>query len=232
MIIDMAAHILPPRYAERISGADSPYWEDVPALVDLDLRLGMIELYAERGYRQILSVAVPPPETVIAPAELADGCSRLNEELAQLVAAHPDHFAGAMGHLPLGDPAATEREIGRIRDLGLVGFQCYTDFLGRPLDDPAIAASLDIAFSSGLPGFLHPAGEPLGDYAGEDQSKFGLWRTFGWPYATTIAVSRLAFSGAFERVPDLKLIAHHGGAMIPFFEGRMPGLLFDDMKTI
>jgi aminocarboxymuconate-semialdehyde decarboxylase len=29
------------------------------------------------------------------------------------------------------------------------------------------------------------------------------------------------FSGLFDRHPDLKIIAHHMGAMIPYFEGRI-----------
>lgn len=34
-------------------------------------------------------------------------------------------------------------------------------------------------------------------------------------------MSRLVFSGLFDRHPDIKIISHHGGAMIPFFEGRV-----------
>jgi aminocarboxymuconate-semialdehyde decarboxylase len=34
-------------------------------------------------------------------------------------------------------------------------------------------------------------------------------------------MARLVFSGLFDRVPAIKIIAHHGGAMIPFFEGRV-----------
>jgi predicted TIM-barrel fold metal-dependent hydrolase len=33
------------------------------------------------------------------------------------------------------------------------------------------------------------------------------------------------FSGFFDKLPDLKVITHHMGAMIPFFDGRVgPGL--------
>jgi predicted TIM-barrel fold metal-dependent hydrolase len=34
----------------------------------------------------------------------------------------------------------------------------------------------------------------------------------------------MVFSGLFDRLPDIKIITHHMGAMIPFFEGRVgPG---------
>jgi aminocarboxymuconate-semialdehyde decarboxylase len=34
-------------------------------------------------------------------------------------------------------------------------------------------------------------------------------------------MARLVFSGLFDRHPDLKVITHHMGAMIPYFEGRI-----------
>jgi predicted TIM-barrel fold metal-dependent hydrolase len=38
-------------------------------------------------------------------------------------------------------------------------------------------------------------------------------------------MGRLVFSGIFDRHPDIKIIAHHMGGMIPYFEGRVgPGL--------
>ena len=34
-------------------------------------------------------------------------------------------------------------------------------------------------------------------------------------------MARLVFSGLFDRHPDLKIITHHMGAMIPYFAGRI-----------
>ena len=34
-------------------------------------------------------------------------------------------------------------------------------------------------------------------------------------------MARLVFSGPFDKFPDLKIITHHMGAMIPYFEGRV-----------
>ena len=76
-----------------------------------------------------------------------------------------------------------------------------------------------------LPIWLHPARGPgFPDYPGEENSKFEIWWTFGWPYETSAAMARLVFSGPFDKFPDLKIITHHMGAMIPYFEGRVgPG---------
>ena len=43
---------------------------------------------------------------------------------------------------------------------------------------------------------------------------------FGWTFDTTITISRLIFAGISDRHPDLRLIAHHGGGLIPHFSGR------------
>jgi aminocarboxymuconate-semialdehyde decarboxylase len=43
----------------------------------------------------------------------------------------------------------------------------------------------------------------------------------GWPYETGVALARLVFSGIMDRYPDLKVITHHLGGIIPYFEGRV-----------
>ena len=62
------------------------------------------------------------------------------------------------------------------------------------------------------------------DYKTEDRSKYEIWWTFGWPYETSAAMARLVFGGVMDRLPQLKVMAHHLGAMVPYFEGRVgPG---------
>jgi len=75
------------------------------------------------------------------------------------------------------------------------------------------------------PVWLHPArGANFPDYRNEERSEYEIWWTFGWPYETSAAMARLVFSGFFDRWPDLKVITHHAGGMVPFFEGRVgPG---------
>jgi aminocarboxymuconate-semialdehyde decarboxylase len=48
-----------------------------------------------------------------------------------------------------------------------------------------------------------------------------LWQILGWTFDTTITISQLIFAGIYDRHPDLKLIAHHGGGLIPHFSGRL-----------
>ena len=76
-----------------------------------------------------------------------------------------------------------------------------------------------------LPIWLHPyRGADFPDYLKEDASEFEIWWTFGWPYDTSAAMARIVFAGLFDRWPSLKIIAHHMGAMVPYFAGRVgPG---------
>ncbi|MGE3936306.1 MAG: amidohydrolase family protein, partial [Rhodospirillaceae bacterium] len=75
------------------------------------------------------------------------------------------------------------------------------------------------------PIWLHPArGANFPDYLTEKKSKYEIWWTFGWPYETSAAMSRIVFSGIFDKLPTIKIIVHHLGAMVPYFEGRVgPG---------
>jgi len=73
-----------------------------------------------------------------------------------------------------------------------------------------------------LPIWLHPARTAgMSDYAAEPKSRFEMWWCFGWPYDTSVAMSRLVFSGLFDRHPAIKIITHHCGGMIPYFDGRI-----------
>ncbi len=62
------------------------------------------------------------------------------------------------------------------------------------------------------------------DYKHETKSHYEIWWTFGWPYETSVAMAHMVFEGLFDTYPNLKVITHHMGAMIPYFEGRVgPG---------
>jgi hypothetical protein len=62
------------------------------------------------------------------------------------------------------------------------------------------------------------------DYPTEKRSRYEIWWTFGWEYDLSAFMARIVFSGVPERYPDLKLLIHHGGSMVPHFAGRVgPG---------
>jgi hypothetical protein len=69
---------------------------------------------------------------------------------------------------------------------------------------------------------MHPTRSAgLTDYTSEKKSRYEIWFTFGWPYETTAAVTRLIYSGIYDELPRLKIITHHMGGMIPYFSGKI-----------
>ena len=73
-----------------------------------------------------------------------------------------------------------------------------------------------------LPIWIHPMRGPhFSDYASEDHSESEIWFTFGWPYETSACVTRLIFSRLFDKLPNLKIITHHMGGMIPYFADKI-----------
>jgi aminocarboxymuconate-semialdehyde decarboxylase len=227
--IDVFPHCLPRRYFERAIQASpagatlQKRMTGIPVLVDVELRLKIMDRYD--GYVQILTLANPPVE-VIADARTSPELIRLaNDEMAEIVAKHPDRFPGFVASLPMNNPDAAVAEIDRAIDaLGATGVQIYTNVAGRPLDLPEYRPIFARMAERDLPIWMHPA-RPAGfaDYAGEARSKFDIWWAFGWPYETSAAMARLVFSGIFDRHPGLKIITHHMGAMIPFCAGRVGG---------
>ena len=80
----------------------------------------------------------------------------------------------------------------------------------------------EIMSKHNLPILLHPARSiDHWDYPSEKDSRFIIWQVFGWPYETTAAMTRIAFGGVLDDYPNLKIICHHSGAMVPFFAGRI-----------
>jgi aminocarboxymuconate-semialdehyde decarboxylase len=69
--------------------------------------------------------------------------------------------------------------------------------------------------------WLHPYRSPVAAGSPRETAAFLLWQVFGWTFDTTITVSQLVFAGIYDRHPRLKLIAHHGGGLIPHFSGRV-----------
>jgi aminocarboxymuconate-semialdehyde decarboxylase len=232
--IDVFAHVLPERYLaaldkhlERTMAADRLryYREGVfnfdAAISDLDARRRAIDRFED--YRQVLVLAVPPLEEIGPPDVAADFARRANDEMAELVLKHQDRFAGFAAALPLNGTDESIAELDRaIRHLGALGGLLYTNVRGVPLDDPRFEPLLQAFEAAGVAAWLHPTRDASSpDYATEASSDYGLWWSLGWPYETAAALSRLVYSGAMERHPGLRVIAHHGAGMVPHFSARL-----------
>ena len=177
-------------------------------------------------YRQILSLGMPPLEALGSPAETTE-LARLGNDGMAGARRPPSRPLRRLCRVAAAErPEAAAREAERaFTEAGANGLQIHSNVNGAPLDEPQFFPVFELAEKYDRPILLHPArGANMPDYPTESKSKYEIWWTFGWPYETSAAMARLVFSGMMDRLPGLKVMAHHLGAMIPYFEGRVgPG---------
>jgi aminocarboxymuconate-semialdehyde decarboxylase len=228
--IDIFNHIWPARFYQKLRDVTGQMTditrrsEAVPMMTDLDERFRVMDRFDD--YSQILSLASPPLEIVASPDQQLLLSQVGTEDMAELCDKYPERFPGFIASIPMGNPDAVIKETRRaIEQMGACGVQVFSNVKGKPLDHPDFRGVFDYMAEVDKPIWIHPArGASFPDYQTEDRSQYEIWWTFGWPYDTSAAMARLVFSKLFDRHPDIKIITHHGGGMIPFFEGRVgPG---------
>ena len=153
-----------------------------------------------------------------ADPELGRAAARLcNDNIAGIVAAHPDRFVG-MGTVPLQAPELAVSELERmVSELGLRGVEICTDVAGEELSSARFRPFFAKAEELGIVVFMHPSGYTDGGRLADHY----FINVIGNPLASTVAVSHLIFGGVLEAYPRLKLVVAHGGGFLPAYSGRM-----------
>lgn len=214
MKIDIFAHILPPKYFTAfrkkndktiLEGTEANY----PYVVDLDLRLRLMNRYPD--VLQVLTVALQNLlETV--PDDDVELSRIANDELAEIIVKYPDKFYAAAACLPPSDIDEALKETDRaITELGLKGVQISSRINGESLDNPKFRPLFEKMAKYDLPIWIHPSMSP----GMMDGGVFGL------VYETSCAMQCLVSCGIMEEFPNIKVIAHHTGAIVPLLEGRL-----------
>jgi predicted TIM-barrel fold metal-dependent hydrolase len=223
--IDAYAHIVPPKFREVIYKI-SPKLHDEqllfhPPIYDLDMRFRIMDKY--EPLRQVLTLGRIPVEHIAGPAKAADLAKRANDEMAELVHKYPDRFVAALATLAMNNIDAALEETDRcIKDLKFRGVYIHTPVDEKPLDSPEFMPLYEKMAAYDLPILIHPMRKlDHPDYLTEKTSKYTMFSMFGWPYDTTSAMARLVFSGIMEKYPNLKVLTHHMGGMVPFFSERI-----------
>ena len=227
MKIDLFNHFFPKRYFEQFIDTGGirdigKRVRNIQAIHDLDFRFQVADEFGE-GYTQFLTLPAPPIET-LGPREKSPEAARIaNDGLAELCRKHPDRFIGFAAAMPMNNTDACLKEMERaVTALGARGIQIYTNVQGKPLDRPEFQPIFEEAARRDLTILMHPTrGAEVPDYPTEEKSLYEIWWTLGWPYETSVAMSRIVFSKMLERLPNLKVVTHHLGGMVPYFEGRV-----------
>jgi predicted TIM-barrel fold metal-dependent hydrolase len=227
MKIDIFTHVMLPRYKNALYKysdrfeTEKKFMERRMTLTDHNERILITNKYEDMV--QVLSVNLPPLEEVVPPKEAAQLARLANDEMAEWVVKYPEKYLTAIANLPLNDIDASLKEAERtIKELGFKGIQIFTSIQGKPLSSEEFIPLYKMMVDYDLPVWIHPlrrASTP--DYSNEKSSFHQIFSIFGWPYETTIAMTRLIFAGIFEKFPNIKFITHHGGGMVPYFADRI-----------
>lgn len=121
--------------------------------------------------------------------------------------------------VPLQDGKLAAQVLGEALERGFGGAMIGTlpKGTGGNLDDPSLDPFWEAASRLGAAIFMHPmflCGEPR-------LAEYDLVNAVGRLADTTIAVSRLLFSGHLLRFPGMKFVLAHGGAALPYALGRL-----------
>ena len=226
LIIDAYAHISPPKYTDRLKREYPGFYNAIlgnsPPLFDMEERFRIMDMYP--GIAQVLTVGPVPPLEDFADREKSVDLARMaNDEMAEMVLKYRDRFVAAIALLPMNNMDAALEETDRaIKDLGFRGIYVHSNINGKPLDSPEFLPLYEKMSRYNLPIYIHPwRGDNYAEYPTEERSKYMIASIFGWPYETTAAMTRLIFGGVLEKYPDLKVITHHCGGMVPYYEQRI-----------
>ena len=229
MRIDIHSHLMSVAFLEHLQGrgtlptaardADG-YVTHCAPLFSLHYRAPILDVEAKLQDMDaagidlaVLSPALPGPAMLGGP-QADSWAARINDELAVITAACPTRFAG-WASLGFGDPRRTIAEVDRSLDeLGLAGFQVWSNIGGRPLDAPGVLPVLEHIAGRGAAIHLHPTLPP-----GRQAIDAATMTGFGFPVDTSLAVLRLIGAGLFDRDPVI--IAAHLGGVLPWLRNRL-----------
>jgi aminocarboxymuconate-semialdehyde decarboxylase len=231
-IIDFHNHYYPPAYIRSLESSTSrvkvTYDADgnpcvhypgdynilVPGHRDIAFRQRVLD---EHGVTtQVLSFTTPGVH--VEPREVAVRLAReINDAFAAVVAERAGRFT-ALATLPLNDPAASVDELERaMKQLKLPGAMVFSNVNHVALADEHFAPLWEKADELGAVIYIHPT-DPLGVEAMLD---YWLMPLVGFLMDTTLAASKLVFSGVVARHPRIRWVLTHMGGAIPYLAERL-----------
>ncbi len=120
-----------------------------------------------------------------------------------------------LASIPWQHAKFAREELAWAVDKGAVEVMVLANIAGKDLTAP-VWRDID---HRALPVLVHPTA-PQG-VADLHMHEYGLVPPVGFMIDTTVAFSRMIFNGFLDRYPNLKLIAAHGGATLPYLAARL-----------
>ena len=190
-----------------------------PQVYDPDTRLADLDKFGMQAQVTGNYEAIDPNQLPVDPETQLSLCKTVNDDMARVMQASHGRIH-TLANVPLSALSIGGLDEMRraIKDLGLKGFMVITNARGMPIDK--FPSFWEEAAKLSAPVFIHPC-NPASNEGRPYEAEYDLVHVFGWPFESTLIISRLVFSGIVKNNPSLRIVIHHAGAMIPFFAGRM-----------
>jgi len=228
-IVDFHNHYYPPEYLDALEPSGSKlrittdregnpvvhYPGDYNVMVrghrDIAYRREVLD---EHGVdTQVISLTTPGTH-VETPAVAVKLAQIVNDAFARVRSAR---FV-PLATLPLCDPKASAAELARAMDeLGMPGAMLFSNVNGVGLNDERFWPLYEIADERDAVLMIHPT-HPVGVEAMEE---YWLMPLNGFLFDTTLAASKLVFSGVVRRFPRIRWVLGHLGGTIPYLAERL-----------
>jgi aminocarboxymuconate-semialdehyde decarboxylase len=232
MIVDVHNHFYPPEYLKALEPLGSTikvtHDADGNPLVHYpgDYNV-LVKGHRDIAYRQtvldaqgvdVQAISLTTPGTHIeTPAVAAALAAITNDAFARIRDERGARFA-PLATLPLCDPKASVAEYLRATDqLKLAGTMLFSNVNGVGLDDERFWPLYEAANDRDGVLMIHPT-YPVGV---EAMTEYWLMPLNGFLFDTTLAASKLVFSGVVKRYPRIRWILGHLGGTIPYLAERL-----------
>ena len=246
-VIDVHTHMLSKEWFELLRKRGAPRFEvklsrDYPAPLGIyadgapfmtpqpghfDYKLRLEQMDEARVDLAIVSLTAPncywgDGKTSLKAAQL------VNDDMAAAARLYPDRIRW-LASLPWEHPKLALGELKRACQKGAVGIMVLANVAEKSLTDPLFASIWKEIDRRALPVLVHPTA-PQG-LKHLDMRRYNLVAQIGFMFDTSLAIARMIYDGFLDRYPNLRIIASHAGAALPYLAGRMD-ICYDNMKAV
>jgi len=231
-VIDFHNHYYPPEYLDALAPSGSCLTithdaEGNPVVHYPGDYNVMVRGHRDIAYRQdVLDkhhvdtqvISLTTPGTHVETPQVAIKLSAItNDAFARVRDERRGRFE-PLATLPLCDPAASVTEFLRATNqLKFAGAMLFSNVNGTGLDDERFWPLYEAANDRGAVMMIHPT-YPVGV---EAMREYWLMPLNGFLFDTTLAASKLVFSGVVKRYPRIRWVLGHLGGTIPYLAERL-----------
>ncbi len=199
--------------AIHLDGA--PFMTPVPNMFDWEARIANMN----KARVDIAVVSLTCPNVYWGAPEVSlKGARIMNDDMARAQKSWPDRIRW-FASLPWQHEELALQELKRACDNGAVGVMVLANIGGKPLTEKSFEKIWQEIDRRALPVLVHPTAPP--GVAEMGLHEFQLTAPIGFTFDTSLAIARCIYDGFFDRFPNLKLIASHGGGALPYLVGRL-----------